>query len=582
MSEEIGPIRLEILWSGLLSITEEMSIALKRTAYSELVREANDFSCAIFDASGNMLAQTDWIGSPGHLGSIPGLVKNALKEYPPESLQQGDVITTNDPFLGSGHLNDICIITPIFDRGKLLAFAVNIAHHADIGGRVAGGHIADSRSIFEEGIRIPLLKISKAGKLNEDLLKMISANVRRPYNLSGDLKAQMSANYVGAKRLIEYIKDNELEDLTPLATAIIDATEREMRGAISKLLSGRYSDEDYMDGLAPGKPLKLRLTMEIEGDKMRLDWTGTSPQVELGINSVYNYTHAYTIHAIKGALAPTSPYNEGTLRPIEVYAPEGTIVNPKPPAPLSSRHILSWHVSSLVFKVLSQVAPDRVLAAPGGTGGNMPQVSGIDPRTGKPFIHVAIHAGGLGARPNVDGIHTFSFPPRAENIPIEVVETENPIIFERFELLPDSAGPGKYRGGCGSIIGFRVVTEKPFTVANTGDRFEYAASGLFGGKEGSKATFILNPGRPDERSLNPRATHVLEPGSSIEYTLPGGGGYGNPFKRDPAAVLEDVKNGIVSIERAKTEYGVVIDPGTMTVNFDETEKLRKAAVRRRS
>jgi len=575
MSEEIGPIRLEILWSGLLSITEEMSIALKRTAYSELVREANDFSCAIFDKSGNMLAQTDWIGSPGHLGSIPELVKNTLKEYPPESLQQGDIIMTNDPFLGSGHLNDICIITPVFDQGKLLAFAVNIAHHADIGGRVAGGHIADSRSIFEEGIRIPLLKISKAGKLDEDLLKMISVNVRRPYNLFGDLKAQMSANYVGAKRLIEYMKDNELEDLTPLAIAIIDATEREMRAAISRLPSGRYSDEDYMDGLVSGKPIKLKLTMDIQGDRMRLDWTGTSPQVALGINSVYNYTHAYTIHAIKGALAPTSPYNEGTLRPIEVYAPEGTIVNPKPPAPLSSRHILSWHVSSLVFKVLSQVTPDKVLAAPGGTGGNMPQVSGIDPRTGQPFIHVAIHAGGLGARPNADGIHTFSFPPRAENIPIEVVETENPIIFERFELLSDSAGAGKYRGGCGSVIRFRVLTDKPFTLANTGDRFEYAAGGLFGGREGSKSIFILNPERPDERSLDPRATHILEPGSSIEYTLPGGGGYENPFERDPMAVLEDVMNGIVSIERAKTDYGVVIDPSTLSVNIDETEKLRK-------
>jgi len=315
--------------------------------------------------------------------------------------------------------------------------------------------------------------------------------------------------------------------------------------------------------------------MEIQGDRMRLDWTGTSPQVELGINSVYNYTHAYTIHAIKGALAPTSPYNEGTLRPIEVYAPEGTIVNPKPPAPLSSRHILSWHVSSLVFKVLSQVTPDKVLAAPGGTGGNMPQVSGIDPRTGQPFIHVAIHAGGLGARPNADGIHTFSFPPRAENIPIEVVETENPIIFERFELLSDSAGAGKYRGGCGSVIRFRVLTDRPFTLANTGDRFEYAAGGLFGGREGSKSIFILNPERPDERSLDPRATHILELGSSIEYTLPGGGGYDNPFERDPMAVLEDVMNGIVSIERAKTDYGVVIDPSTLSVNVDETEKLRK-------
>lgn len=575
MSEGFDAVRLEIMWSGLLSIVEEMSLALKRTAYSELVREANDFSCALFDVDGNMLAQTDWIGSPGHLGSIPKAVKSMFKEYPPETLLPGDVIATNDPWMGSGHLPDIVIMTPIFHRNKLLSFAINIAHHSDIGGRAPGGHVADSHEIFEEGIRIPMLKLHKAGKPNEDVLKFIASNVRMPRQVLGDLKAQMSGNYVGAKRLKEFIEDNKLKDLTALANAVISTSEAATRAAIDELPDGSYSHEELMDGPTYGEPVKLKATVEISGSNMRVDWTGTDRQSDWGLNSVFNYTYAYTTHAIKGATTPTIPFNEGCMRPIEVYAPEGTIVNPKPPAAVAGRHLLSWHINSVIFGALAHVIPDRVLAASGGVGCNMPQFSGVNPRTGKPFIHVSIHAGGLGARADKDGIDCFTFPPRAENTPIEVVETANPLRVEKIEILQNSAGPGKYRGGCGLVIDWRILTEKPCTVVNICDRIEYPAYGLFGGKAGSKSAIILNPG-PNEEHPGPKKLTLVKPGSLIRFLLPGGGGYGDPLKRDPALVLEDVQNGYVSLEKAKMDYGVIIDPKTLAIDLKETEKLRKS------
>ena len=573
MSEEFDPIRLEILWSGLLSIVEEMSISLKRTAYSELVREANDFSCALFDGEGNMLAQTDWIGSPGHLGSIPKIMESVFKEYPVESLEPGDVIATNDPWLGSGHLPDLVMITPIFSGRDLIAFAVNIAHHSDVGGRAAGGHIADSTEIFEEGIRIPLHKIYKAGQPNEDVIKMILANVRTPEEYLGDIKAQLAANFVGERRLKEFMRDNKIEDLMPLAKAIINTTEKATRDAIREVPDGSYTYEHVFDGPEPGTTLKMKVTIEVKGDSMRVDWTGSSPQTASGLNTPFNYTYAYTIHAVKGSLTPTIPFNAGALKPIEVYAPEGTIVNAKFPAAVGARHLLSWHVNATMMGALAQVIPDKVLAGSGGES-NMPQFSGIDPRTKRFFVHVAIHSGGLGGRLGKDGIHCFPFPPRAENTPAEVTETVCPLRIERIELITDSAGPGKFRGGCGIVVDYRVLTEGPCTIVNPIDWLEFGPPGILGGKPGSTCQFILNPGKPDEKKLGRELVRVPS-GSLVRITLPGGGGYGDPLERDPNMVLDDVINGLVSLEKAKTEYGVVIDPETMTVNLEETKKLRE-------
>jgi len=568
------PVKLEILWSGLLAIVEEMSITLKRTAYSELIREANDFSCALFDGEGDMLAQTDWIGSPGHLGSVPRIMESLFKEYPPETLEPGDAIATNDPWLGSGHLPDLVIISPVFHDGKLLAFTLNIAHHSDIGGRAPGGHIADSRVIFEEGIIIPMHKLYKAGKPNDDTLKMITANVRMSRQLLGDIKAQLAANFVGERRLKEFMRDNKLEDLTPLAKAIISSTESATREAIKKVPKGTYSHEHVFDGPKPGTPLKIKVAVKVEEGRMKVDFTGTSPQTDSGLNTPFNYAYAYTIHAIKGALTPTLPFNAGALKPIEVYAPEGTIVNVKFPAAVGARHVLSWHVNAAVLGALAKAIPDMVIAASGGES-NLPQFSGINPKTKRPFIHVAMHSGGLGARPNKDGIHCFAFPPRAENTPIEITETLNPLRVERLEILQDSGGAGKYRGGCGLVVDYRILSEGPCTIVNVVDWIEYGPPGLFGGKPGSRSEFILNPG-PNEVHLDPRKIVVVPPGSLIRCCLPGGGGYGDPLERDPEKVLEDVRNGFVSLRKAREEYGVVIDPNAMTVDYEETKKLRES------
>lgn len=574
MAYGFDPVRLEILWGGLLSIVEEMSITLKRTAYSELIREANDFSCAIFDAEGNMLAQTDWIGSPGHLGSVPKLMKSLFKEFPPETLEPGDAVATNDPWLGSGHLPDLVVVSPIFYEGRLVALALNIAHHSDIGGRAPGGHIADSRVVFEEGILIPMHKLYKAGRPNEDTLKLIAANVRLSKTLLNDIKAQLAANYVAERRLAEFMRDAGLKSLTDLSKAIISLTEEATRKALESVPKGAYSWEHVFDGPRPGEPLRMKVTVEARGPEMKVDWTGTSPQTDSGLNSPFNYTYAYTIHAIKGALTPTLPFNEGALKPIEVYAPEGTIVNAKFPAAVGARHVLSWHVNAAVCGALSKAIPDRVIAASGGES-NMPQFSGINPRTGRTFIHVAMHSGGLGARPNKDGIHAFAFPPRAENTPVEVTETANPLRVERLEILQDSGGAGKYRGGCGLIVEFRVLTEQPATVVNVVDWIEYGPPGLFGGLPGSKSEFILNPGTPSEQRLDPRRIAVIPPQSVVRCLLPGGGGYGDPLERDPAMVLDDVLNGYVSLEKARELYGVVIDSRRIKVDEEATRRLRE-------
>lgn len=575
------PVRLEVLWSGLLSIVEEMSITLKRTAYSELIREANDFSCALFDAEGNMLAQTDWIGSPGHLGSVPRIMKSLFKEFPPETLEPGDVVATNDPWLGSGHLPDLVVISPLFYENRIVAFALNIAHHSDIGGRAPGGHIADSRTIFEEGILIPMLKLYRAGRPNEDVLKMITANVRMSKMLLNDIKAQLAANYVAERRLREFMKDFGLEDLTDLARAIISLTEEATRRALESVPRGTYTWEHVFDGPRPGTTLKMKVTIEARGPEMRVDWTGTSPQTDSGLNSPFNYTYAYTIHAIKGALSPELPFNEGGLRPIEVYAPEGTIVNARFPAAVGARHVLSWHVNATVCGALSKAVPHRVLAASAGEC-NLPQFSGINPRTGRPFIHVAMHSGGLGARPNKDGIHAFAFPPRAENTPVEVTEAMNPLMIERLEILQDSGGAGKYRGGCGLVVDFRILTEQPCTIVNVVDWIEFGPPGLFGGLPGSRSKFILNPGTPSEQHLDPRRIAVVPPGSVVRCILPGGGGYGDPLERDPELVLDDVRNGFVSLEAAREIYGVVINKAEMRVDEEATRRLREELRARKS
>jgi N-methylhydantoinase B len=558
-SELFDPVKLEILWGGLSSIAEEMGVTLKKTAYSEMVREANDFSCALFDKEGNMIAQTDYIGSPGHLGSVRNAVKAMLKEYPQESLREGDSLVTNDPYLVAGHLPDIAIATPIFLDERLFAFALNITHHTDIGGRVAGGHIADSREIFEEGIRIPITKIYREGKPNDDLFKIIENNVRVPYKEVGDLNAQLSSNYVGSKRLKEFMYDFGLSTVqfSALCAQILDKSERAMKESIESMEEGMYRAEELMESFEGSEDITLKVSISISGEQMTVNYDGTSPQSSNGINSPYNYTFAYTSHAIKCATNPKLPMNEGVMKTILVEIPEGSILNPKFPAAVGGRHLTNWHVNSLIFRALSQAAPDRVVAPSGGTGSNMPQFSGTDSRYGKPFVQIVNHSGGLGARPNKDGISCYPFPARAENTPVEVVENVAPLTITKLELIRDSGGAGKFRGGLGLLVEIRVDNKDGVTLLNISGRDKYPAQGLFGGFEGGKSKILLKQnGKGDFKRLHPRRIVFINQGSVLRFHLPGGGGYGRPAERDKKLLIEDIENGFVSRRAAKQVYGL--------------------------
>ena len=579
MPEKYDPVRLEILWGGLTSIAEEMGITLKRTAYSEMVREANDFSCALFNEEGNMVAQTDYIGSPGHLGSVRDAVKEMLKVYPVEALQPGDSLITNDPYLVAGHLPDIAVATPIFRDGKFIAFAVNITHHTDIGGRVAGGHIADSREIFEEGVRIPISKLYEAGKPNKDVLNIIASNVRVPYKELGDFNAQLSSNFVASKRLSEFIDDFKLslDDLKVIFKQVIGTAETAMRDSIREMPNGTFVATEEMESFDGDSSIPLKVSIEIKDDHLMVDFTGTGKQSPQGINSPYNYTFAYTSHAVKCATNPRVPMNEGVMKTIDMKVPEGSILNPKFPAAVGGRHLTNWRINSLVFRALSKSAPEKVISPSGGTGSNMPQFSGIDSRTGRPFVQIVNHSGGLGARPAKDGIHCHPFPARAENTPVEIVESVSPLTIRRLELAQDSGGAGKFRGGCGLSFDVRIDNDDGATLLNISGRDRFTAQGLFGGMEGSNTEILLRKsGTSGWKKLHPRKIVHLGRGDFLRFRLPGGGGYGDPSKRDPNLVAADVLNGLVSSEAARNVYKVVLDKSNKVVE-EKTRLLRKDA-----
>lgn len=561
---KIDPVRLEVLWGGLTSIAEEMGIALKRTAYSEMVREANDFSCALFDGQGNMVAQSDYIGSPGHLGSVRDAVREILKVYPADSLEPGDSLLTNDPYLVAGHLPDIAVATPIFSEGKRrpIAFALNITHHTDIGGRVAGGHIADSREIFEEGFRIPILKLYARGTPNADLLKVIENNVRVPYKELGDLNAQLSSNFVATRRIAEFLTDFKLDHdrFEGLCGEILRVSEGIMRECIQEFGVGTFSAEEDMESFDGDKSIPLRAAVDVEHDGLVVDYEGTGKQSSYGMNSPYNYTYAYTSHAVKCAMNPRVPMNEGVMRSIEMKAPEGSILNPRFPAAVGGRHLTNWHVNSLIFRALAKAAPQSVIAPSGGTGSNMPQFSGVNSRTNLPFVQVVNHSGGLGARPTKDGINCYPFPARAENTPIEIVENVAPITITRLELAEDSGGAGKFRGGCSLVFEVRVDNADGATLLNISGRDRFPALGLFGGCCGSTSEIMLRErqGPKKWRKLHPRKIVRLSQGDYLRFKLPGGGGYGDPRERDPELLANDVADGVVSPEVARSIYRVKI------------------------
>jgi N-methylhydantoinase B len=575
---KVDSITLGVVWGALRSITQEMGVALKKTGYSLAIREAYDFSIGLFDNEGLLVAQGDF--SPGHLGAMPFLVRHVLYKYPIEEMRPGDVLICNDAYVGTGHLPDFFCVAPIFHEHKLVAFAVNCAHHVDVGGAVPGSQaIENIYDLYAEGIRVPATKIYSEGKLQKEILKLILANVRLPDLMEADLTAQANANRVGERRLSAIVDTYGVSIVKQCMDEIIARCEKATREEIRKIPDGTYSFTDYYDDSGRDtEPIKVHVDVKVDGTDITIDFTGSSSQRPAGVNSVLNYTRAYCFFTIKCLTDPTIPQNEGTIRPIKVVAPEGSFFNPKFPAPVGGRAIVSQRIVDVVMGALSQAVPDKVVAAASSWAN--PNLGGINPRTGKNFVSYEISVGGIGAGSNKDGCEGLSPSFNISNVPVEIFETKVPILIERFEIVKDSAGPGRYRGGSGIRRDVRVLADN-IHLSNLTDRQLFAAYGLFGGKPGTRGMTILNPG-PNQKILHSKASYMLQSGDIVAQILCGAGGYGDPLERDTSAVRKDVIGDYISIEKAREEYGVVIDPESKEVNEGETVRLRELLRRERT
>jgi N-methylhydantoinase B len=565
----LDPITLSVLWNAFVATTQEMGAAIRHTAVSTPVREGEDFSTGLFDGQGRMVAQGDF--SPGHLGSMPFAVKNALDYYALESLEPGDGILMNDLYLGAGHLPDMFLISPIFLGERLLGYGVNVAHHIDVGGYTPGSMGTEGiKEFYAEGIRLLPVKAFKGGQLDVEIARIITANVRMPEAVLGDLKAQRNANRIGQVRLQELAVKYGAEVLSEAMSEVIAKTETIVRSGIRALADGDYYFEDHMDDTGRGTAsVKIAVTIRVRGDDLTADFTGTGPQTPSGMNSPLNYTRAYVLWAVKCVVAPDVPQNHGGIEPIFVVAPEGCYVNPLPPAAAGARAINNHRLTEVVLGALAQVAPDKVIAACSQMA--HPIFSGIDPRTNRRFVSYDLIIGGWGARATKDGCEALTIPANARNIPIEVEESDYPLMFEKFEFIADSGGAGRNRGGCAIRRDIRILADG-VQFGNLTDRQKFAPFGLFEGRSGDKASTILNPG-PGEEEFGAKEVRVLRRGDLLSFRLAGGGGYGNPLDREPERVAKDVIGGYVSIDGAAHFYGVVISEDH-TPDLPATEVLR--------
>jgi N-methylhydantoinase B len=568
-TNKFDPITLEILWKRLVSIVDESDASVIRTAFSSLLRDAHDYTCMFTDSRGQELVQGT-LCTPGMAGAMALGMKKIVNSIPLEDYNDGDVFIVNDPWLLAGHLNDVCVWSPIFFKGKPVAFTACIFHHTDIGGRTA----SDNRDVYAEGLYIPLTKLYDAGRLNKDIVNMIRWNVRTATEFDGDIRSQVAANHVCSQKIIEMMADEGLDTLDDLADEIIARTEKSMRSAIGKIKDGTYEHTGIIEGAGDKSDIPIKLAVKVAGSKIHVDFEGTSKQVDWGVNVVYNFTYAYVFMAIKSAFDPGVPINEGAIRPITMTAPEGSIVNCTFPAAVAARMVVGHFMTEMVFNALAKAAPDNIIAGSGGTPAQTNIFHGSF-ANGKPWHTMIIRGGGMGASSRFDGHHCAIFPANGANTPVEILESDTSMIVESRGLIKDSGGPGKQRGG----IGRQMIIRSPedgenscgtTSIAVQAGRYIYPPRGIFGGKDGSLAQFLKN-----NENADPSGLTFCDPGDGISFVSAGGGGYGDPFERDPLAVQKDVQYEYVSIESAKQDYKVIIEPDSLKLDLDATMELRK-------
>ena len=572
------PIEFELFKNSLFSIADEMALTIFRTTYSGVLKDNMDYSTAMFDGSGKLAAQG--LTLPGHLGSMPTAMA-AIRETFAGKIEPGDVFILNDPFQGGMHLPDIFVFKPIFWGGELLAWAGTVCHHTDVGGRVPGSNASDSTEIYQEGLRIPPLKLFDRGTRNNTLWALIERNVRVPVKVFGDLRAQLAACHISERSLIELARHYGVQKVEHYMTELIDYSERMTHAAIRELPDGVYTFLDHIDddGIDVGKPIPLAVRITKSGDRISVDWTGSSPQVKGAINNTLSFTKSASYCAIRSILPADIPNNEGVFRAIEVTAPPGTIANAVLPAACAARGLTGFRMVDCMFGALAQMLPDQVFASSDG-GNTGISIGGWDADR-RPFIYVDFTCCAWGGRPYADGLDGNSnIYANMASQSIEVTETEQPIAITAYEFIPDAMGPGKFRGGAPFRRDYRFLAEEGVLQVRS-DRRDFRPYGLYGGGPGKPSMNYLNP-NGENRPLPSKLTMTIRRGDTFRHEVAGAGGWGDPLERDPAMVLRDVRNELVSLAAARADYGVVLAGKPLTVDEAATWALRERLRRARN
>ncbi|MBJ3776919.1 hydantoinase B/oxoprolinase family protein [Acuticoccus mangrovi] len=535
---------MQVMWDRLISVVEEQAQTLIRTSFSPTVREAGDLSAGVFDLEGRMLAQAV-TGTPGHVNSMAVAIAPFLAEFPLETMRPGDAYITNDPWLVSGHLHDITVVTPAFLGDRPVAFLASTIHVVDIGGRGMG---PDGAQVYEEGFYIPVMYLARGGEMNDDLLRLLRANTREPAQVEGDVFSACAAGEEGARRLVAMMEEFAITSIAGLASHIIDSSRSAMAAQIASMKRGRYRHEVTGDGY--DAPVTIAATLDVGEDGITADFAGTSGASKFGINVVYNYTAAYVTFAIKCAVAPDLPNNYGSMLPIRTVAPEGSILNAQKPSPVAARHVIGHMVPDALFGCLHQVVAEGMPAESSMMWN--PMLRGLRHVDGRalPWEYYSFHSGGMGGTPGADGLSATVFPGGVKVVPIEVAETVAPIRYRRKEFRPDSGGAGRYRGGLGQVIEIESATGDPFEIQAMFDRIAHPALGREGGGDGAPGALRTSEGR----RLRGKGLQGIEGSDVLVMELPGGGGFGAPADRDPAALAEDLAEGRVSREAAERDY----------------------------
>jgi len=569
MPYQADPVTMQVIRYGLEAIADDMGYNLMRMGRTTIVKEIMDINCAVLDAAGGILAQAHLC--PLMMFSLPETAANMIKDI--DDFEEGDVIICNDPYLGGQHLLDMQFFSPVFFDGELIAFVANIAHQLDMGGAVPGGVAGGLTEIFQEGLRIPFVKLYRRGKEDRKIFDFIGRNIRIPEKTLEDFRAQAATTNGGVQRVKQLVAKYGLPVYLGCTEMLLNYAEDMVRRTFRAMPDGDFTGIDQVDddGISD-VPVKVQVNVHKRGDEITVDFNGTSHQAKGNINCPWSCTKGGVFYTVVGIVDPYMVVNSGTFRPIHVESDEGLVTRPLPPAGVTARSQVMTKITEAMLKAMSQVVPHKVVAGSHGQACTC-SFTGIHPETGRRFSYIEIQGGGAGARPDKDGpdgqdLHLGRFL----NTPVEAAELENPVTIERYEFILDSGGAGKYRGGLSLRRDIRFLTD--VTWARYSDRQKFAPQGLFGGKEGAKGELILNPGTSGEQKQKSKGVNQIKANDALSIRLPGSGGYGPPWERDPEMVRWDVLNNKVSRKSAREDYFIVLNDD-LTINKEETEALRR-------